>query len=304
MKVGWLVNDQLTGIPGTKTFWHDLLNNINGLVDKTDGYTDYFILADKIEKEITVKSPDYIIRNATYFRYIYAQIKTISLLQDIRMDGLKNMQIDVCKKSVFTVFNSNYSRSFYPEIDNFKIIPLGVDDTKFVDINVTNEERKELNIKDDCILYIGDSSNNPKGFDKVIDLINKTDYNFCLVMKDDFKIDNPRVTVFNKIDHTKLVKIMNSCMLGICTSVIETQHLSGIEAMFTNLPMIATNVGIYYDFIDGKWGHKAESTDDFIRYIEIIKSNTGFYSPREFILGLGLDKKSCMLKWNALINNL
>ena len=37
---GWLVNDCLTCIPGTKTFWHDLLEWIPTLEDKTDFHTD------------------------------------------------------------------------------------------------------------------------------------------------------------------------------------------------------------------------------------------------------------------------
>ena len=32
MKTGWLVNDTLTCIPGTKTIWHDLLENIEGFI--------------------------------------------------------------------------------------------------------------------------------------------------------------------------------------------------------------------------------------------------------------------------------
>ncbi len=32
---GWLVNDLLTSIPIKMTLWHELLDNIDGLVDKT-----------------------------------------------------------------------------------------------------------------------------------------------------------------------------------------------------------------------------------------------------------------------------
>ena len=44
MKVGWLINDCLTTIPGTKTFWHDLLDWIPNLEDKTLGYTSFLTL--------------------------------------------------------------------------------------------------------------------------------------------------------------------------------------------------------------------------------------------------------------------
>lgn len=58
MKKGWLVNDFLTCIPGTKTFWHDLLEWIPGLTDKCFPYP---ILADTIERLGVESPPDYII---------------------------------------------------------------------------------------------------------------------------------------------------------------------------------------------------------------------------------------------------
>jgi len=61
-KIGWLVNDQLTAIANTRTFWHDLLDWFPNLQDKCNGYTNYSVLADNIEsinertkKELTQK---------------------------------------------------------------------------------------------------------------------------------------------------------------------------------------------------------------------------------------------------------
>ncbi len=68
MKIGWLVNDTLTCIPGTKTFWHDLLEWLPTLKDKCNGYTPFNLLPYNIEKDYAIEKPDYIIRNATYFR--------------------------------------------------------------------------------------------------------------------------------------------------------------------------------------------------------------------------------------------
>ena len=48
-KRGWLVNDQLSAIPGVLTFWHDLLNWFPNLEDKTNGCTPYSQLANKVE---------------------------------------------------------------------------------------------------------------------------------------------------------------------------------------------------------------------------------------------------------------
>ena len=46
MNSGWLVNDTLTCIPGTITFWHNLLEWFPELLDKTNGYTNYINLAN------------------------------------------------------------------------------------------------------------------------------------------------------------------------------------------------------------------------------------------------------------------
>jgi glycosyltransferase involved in cell wall biosynthesis len=300
MKTGWLVNDTLTCIPGTKTFWHDLLENIPGLEDKTFGYTPYHLLADKIKLEATMKGiPDYIIRNATYFGPISIPTKTISLVQDATGDS---MQIHVCNSSTLTVFNSPYTASLYkykiftPAV----IVPLGVDFDYF---KPCDSYEQELGILPDSILFVGANNVNPKGFDKVLDLINNTGFNFCLVMKDDYKLDHPRVKVFNRVDQETMVKIYNSCKVLICTSTVETQHLSGIEAAACNLPIVATNVGVYFDKKNGLWGRKVID-GDFISNINFIFENYNDFQPRQFFLENGYDKKSCMNKWKDLVNNL
>lgn len=300
MKTGWLVNDTLTCIPGTKTFWHDLLETITGLEDKTFGYTPYPLLADKIKLEATLKGiPDYIIRNATYFGPISVPVKTISLLQDATGDP---MQLHVCNSSTITVFNSPYTASLY----KYKIftptitIPLGVDFDYF---KPSENFSQQMGILPDSILFVGANNNHPKGFDKVLELIENTNYNFCLVMKDDFKIDHPRVKVFNRVDQETIIKIYNSCKLLICTSTIETQHLSGIEAAACNLPLVATNVGVYYGLSDGEWGRKVLN-DDFISNIKYVFENYDKFQPRKFFLEKGYDKKSCMNKWKELVETI
>ena len=82
-KKGWLVNDCLTCIPGTTTLWHDLMDWFPGLEDKTNGYTNYNILAETIEKMYneTENKPDYIIRNGTYFRKMNIDVPTFALIQ-------------------------------------------------------------------------------------------------------------------------------------------------------------------------------------------------------------------------------
>ena len=84
-----LVNDCLTTIPGTRTFWHDL----------QDWFYMKFI-GGPYEHLAGIASPDLdatlIIRNATYFGPISTKVPQISLLQDIITEGpLRKMQDDV-----------------------------------------------------------------------------------------------------------------------------------------------------------------------------------------------------------------
>ena len=294
---GWLVNDTLTCIPGTKTFWHDLLDNVDGLEDKCNGYTPYNILTNKIvEYSMSEGKPDYIVRNGSFFPTIPIGVPTISLLQD-----LNHGRMDVCNSSSVVVFNSLYTKTHYPQVTSrTEIIPLGIDFNQF---KPSKSFQQDLGILDNSILFIGSSQNHPKGFDKVLELINNTDYNFCLVMKDNFTMDHPRVKVFNRIPHEVLVKVMNSCSLLICTSVVETQHLAGIEAAACNLPLVTTDVGVYYGKEDGEWGVKVLDGNFKVK-VDYVMDNLNNFSPRKHFLELGYDKPSCMNKWNKLIKSI
>ena len=108
--VGWLVNDTLTCIPGTKTFWHFLLDMISDLQDKTNGYTSFDQLANNIENNLNQTKPKYIIRNATYFRKLNTDTYTISILQDnhSKTEHILNEQKDVLNNSNLVIVNSNY----------------------------------------------------------------------------------------------------------------------------------------------------------------------------------------------------
>jgi len=297
MATGWLVNDCLTCIPGTKTFWHDLLEWIPGLVDKTNGFTSFVRLARRIEEEAQSRMPDYIIRNATFFGRINLTCKQISLLQDYYEGNAQ--QVDVCNHSAVTVFNSNYTFSKYRDLITTcrtEIIPLGVDFDLF---KPTGE--RHPGVLPNSILFVGAANNYPKGFDVIRNLIDTTDYNFCLVMKDDFRMSHPRVKVFNKVGHDELVKIYNSCEMVICSSVVETLHLVSIEAGACGLPIITTNVGGLCGVPSSVWGLKVID-GNYVECIEQIRNNRSLFSPREFLLKLGFDKDTCKERWLKLIN--
>jgi glycosyltransferase involved in cell wall biosynthesis len=292
---GWLVNDKLTAIPNTRTFWHDLLDYIPGLKDKTGGNTPFKMLVQHIEDCARHEGlPDYIIRNASYFNRIPLLVPTISVLQDIG-----RARIDVCNASTVVVCNSSYTKSHYQNVIHapIEIIPLGIDFDFFHSSNACNEK---YGILDNSILFVGSSLSHPKGFDTIRKLIETTSYNFCLVMKDNFEMNHPRVRVFNKVSQNAMREIMNSCRLLVCTSVVETQHLAGLEAAACGLPLVVTNVGAYYDLQDGDWGCKVVD-DNFISCIEYVMQNTSIFSPRTFFLNRGFDKPTCMQKWNTLI---
>lgn len=298
-QVGWLVNDCLTTIPGVRTFWHDLLEWFPGLEDKTGGYTKFELLADKVEKEAILNSPpDYIIRNATFFRPLRIKTKQIVFLQDHYEDLQRLTQLEVCNGANVVVFNSDFVCDAYKSSIHkpYHVIPIGVD----FDFFTPSDNRKEYDI-----VYVGDSSVNPKGFDIIERLIKRTKYKFALVMKDDFNIEHERVKVFNKIDHVALRYILRRSKILLCTSKVETLHLAGVEAMACDIPIVATPVGIYKNFtMGGSWGAKVNPKllyDDFNETLEWVIENYDIFKPRQFALDNKLDKHSCKLCWLNLI---
>lgn len=306
---GWLVNDRLTCIPGTKTFWHDLLSWFPLLEDKTAGYTDYSVLADRIESQLKLYKPDYIIRNGSYFRIIHTDVKTITLIQDVQHGHLLKNQLDVINKSTVVVFNTNYVYQKYINYispsTNVKICPLGVNFDFFKPLT----ERNPV-VLPNSIIYIGASTNYPKGFNTLLNIIHSMpDQNFCLVMKDDFSIngipleDRNRVRIFNKVNQENVRVLINSCIVAVCTSYEETQHLSGIECAACNIPIVARMVGVYYDNKDDhRWGKLADDSN-FVDMLRYVISNRNKFSPRECFI----EKYStivCRKNWNDIIDSL
>jgi glycosyltransferase involved in cell wall biosynthesis len=303
-KVGWLVNDCLTCIPNTKTIWHFLLEDNEWLLDKTNGYTNYSYLPDIIENNFALdeEKPDYIIRNATFFRPLKIPVKTISLLQDPYEVGtqLFKNQIEVCNQSDYVVFNSEYTKEKYqPHIQSkSKVIPVGTDDNLFRDKGY----KKDKN----TIIYIGSTNEEFKGFSMVRSLIDSTQYNFILVMKDDFELHHPRVQVYNKINQDDLANLINMSDVLICTSKKETLHLAGIEAAFCNTPVVANDTGIYSSLRDIQGWGKVVKEYSLLCYNETIKEviNSQELKPREIMNSMGLSIGECQKKWKQLIHQL
>lgn len=308
-KNGWLVNDCLTCIPGTNTFWHNLLEWFPKLVDKTNGHTNYSILASTIEHQLSILAkPQYIIRNGSYFRKINTNVKQISLIQDCTPQ-LFNEQINVINNSHVAIFNTQYVyKKYINQIKNnvlVKICPLGVDFQYFKQL-----DHRHNDVLPNSLIFIGASTNYPKGFNIMLDIINKMDnQNFCLVMKDDFNISQinqnvrHRVKIFNRVNQETVRLLINSCVAAICTSYEETQHLSGIECAACNIPIVAREVGAYYDNKDDvRWGCSANDSN-FVEKIKYVLENKSTFAPREcFIEKYSLE--ICKQNWIDIVDGL
>jgi len=305
---GWLINDCLTCIPGTTTFWHNLLDWLPDLQDKTNGYTDYSVLAGRIEQELAQAAvkPAYLIRNGTYFRRMNTDVPTISLIQDVTVDA---RQLEVMNSSQMVVFNSKYVYDNYKSRLSDKvpvrICPLGVDFDFFKPIGDRNPE-----VLPNSILFIGASTTYPKGFNVMMDIMNTmTDQNFCLIMKDSFSLSQvpdatrPRVRVFNRIPAHDVRTIINSCAVAVCPSFEETQHLSGIECAACNIPIVARAVGVYYDNRDSQeWGLLADN-HTFVDRLRYVRDNLAKFRPRDcFIKHYSTDQ--CKKNWVDIVSTI
>jgi len=299
-KEGWLVNDCLTCIPNTKTFWHDLLDWFPNLKDKCDGYTDYSILAQKIES--IPKRPDYIIRNGSYFRKLNIDVPTFSLIQDTMENPT---QTEVINHSTCAVFASKQTYNIYKNRINPKNVRIIEQSSDFNFFKPISERHPD--VFPNSIIFIGDSSNGKKGFHRVLNLIETMrDFNFCLVMKDDTTLDiipehnRNRVRIFNRVDRNTVRLLINSCVCAICTSGNEEGHFAGIEIGACDIPMISRPMGCYLDRInDQSWG-LISSDEDFSTKIKYVANNRELFSPRKYY-SKEYTLERCREKWTSLI---
>jgi len=304
-KIGWLVNDHLTCIPNTRTFWHDLLDWFPNLQDKC--YADFSVLADITESMFDLTSPnerpDYIIRNGTYFRKLNIDVPTFCLIQDTRDDPV---QTEVINSSTCVVFASKQTYNLYKD----RINPLNVrviEQSSDFDFFKPISERHP-GVLPNSIIFIGDSSHEKKGFHRVLNLIETMpDFNFCLVMKDNTTIDvipshsRDRVRIFNRVDRDTVRLLINSSVCAICTSGNEEGHFAGIEIGACNIPMVARPMGCYLDRKDDKtWGLIAND-EDFLETIRYVVKNHHLFSPREYY-SKEYTLERCHEKWASLIN--
>jgi glycosyltransferase involved in cell wall biosynthesis len=87
----------------------------------------------------------------------------------------------------------------------------------------------------------------------------------------------------------------------LCTSTIETQHLSSIEAGACNIPVVTTNVGIHYNKNGDGWGEKipdGASGKDIAELLD--KALSSEYQTRNKFIEFEYNRKSCKEKWVKL----
>ena len=309
---GWVVNDTLSPLPGQHTIFSDLLRWFSDLRELTNSGL-YCGLPERVEFEFqktpVAMRPDYIIRNATYFRPLRFEIPTVSFLQDVAFGLERVQQIDVCRRSTKVVTNSDFTASEYPELDDVEVIPIGVDTERFrpSPISPTALQRK-WGILPDSICFVG-SGHHVKGFQLLVNLIANTRLNYCLVFKDDQRVENPRVRCFNRLNPDELAEVMSACVAGICTSLRETQHMAGLEMGMCGLPLLTTNVGAYWNRESGPWGM---SVEDF----ELLKALPAWMKvavecdlaqrraeARSYWINEGFTQKACRDRWAAVLDS-
>lgn len=291
---GWLVNDRLTAIPGTRTFWHHLLDGVPGLIDKTTG--KYPGLVESVEHDAAREQPDYIIRNAAYFRWLNVECPVISLVQDVLQGFQRDVLIEACAASRIVVFNSEYTREQYPELNSadYRIIPLGTDETIFRPVEPDSD------IPDGSVLWVG-SGHPVKGFDLAYELADESHRPWIFVMKDDAVVPIDGAAVYRSITQERLAAIASACAVGVCTSRQETQHLAGIEMGMCGLPLVTTNVGVYHNRPSGSWGEQTKTDwhGAIERCAKMDGAKAALYWREE---GFGL--ANCMSMWNTTVRAL
>lgn len=292
----WIVNDYLTCIAGTETFWH-LLLSIEGTVDKTG--KSFRVLADSIEND--PEFCDLIIRNASFFRRIRRDCKQIAFLQDIAED--KERQINVCKNADCVVFNSHFTRSAYDDylsmFERVEVIPIGVNEGLFKP--TAGGSLFDNGFK--TAIFVGDL-NVTKGGELFRAIVrNNRHINFIYVSKMGCRINEPNVKNFpGGINEIGMARLYNFADFSIMCSPVETLHLASIEAALCGKPVIGTRTGWLADNFSDECGVIVDryTVEAFSAAIEEVSHE--YFSPREHILSTPYVWANCKASWEALID--
>lgn len=252
-----LVNDMMSALPDHRTFWHDLqdwfkcefLGNDFGALAADAGE----LIASQVTNPYGL-----VIRNASWFGPIPGNTPTISLLQDIAESGpIRDMQNAVIRLSRSVVFNSAFTHSKYwtsqPPYPGTAghVIPLPVDFDTFEPGNHMGLQQA-YSLPDGAVMWIGASegpAGHIKGFDTFVRIVRANPHvPFVGVFKDAMpEYAPPNLRMYARLTHAELARLIGACRVGLCTSLMETQHLAGIEMGACGLPLVVPNVGTYWN---------------------------------------------------------
>ncbi len=289
----WIVNDLLTCIPGTRTFWH-LLLEIDGTVDKTG--TPYSRLGKVIEED--PGECDLIIRNATFFPPIKRDCKQIAFLQDSYEDNTQQKQ--VVDAATHTVFNSQYTKNRFG--GDGDVIPIGVNQEIFKPMAQWRPDDQIFQRIGRVGIFVGDynTTKNTRLFEELAK--SKSYLHFIYVSKSGHRINLPNVENYaGGVDEQAMARLYNRADFCIYTSPVETLHLTSVEAALCGTPVIGTNTGWLADFHDNEVGIRVDvpNFDNFNKAIDELLENS--YSPREYMLTTPYTWDNCKKEWEQLI---
>lgn len=283
-------------VSNEEVFWSILQKNIPECIGI--GTADLDI---PIETKLAEIKPSLVIQNANLGKV--SNYKTISFLQDPALEMKKHFEsfqtrirakirgretlTTRLKKQIESfegstrVTNSNYMVNMYKKYGDFHVIPMGVDNDLFRPLD-KKEMRKKYGIPPDSKVNIFVGSTHPvKGFSKIQKMIQDDSRIFwILVLKDVSMPAGHNYAVFHKVPHSQLVELYSCADLCVSRSVTESFGLAMVEAMFCDVPVDTTKVGVFWDW------------------------QPDFLHPRKSAFDFGLDKNTWMNRWKGLVDSL
>ncbi|MBU4023149.1 glycosyltransferase, partial [Patescibacteria group bacterium] len=260
-----------------------------------------------IENYIKQYSPDILIFNSIFGDIrIPENIKKIVILQDnfLAMKKVLPGKLRRIASKVIKLGNDFYSQNIIKQESALSdadlivavsqniadwygvkadIIPIGVDSNLFKPMEKMFLRKKYgIPLNGLVKIYVG-SAHSVKGWDILKKEIksDKDDF-YILVFKDEKVREMPfkNIKVFNRVSQQSLSELYNCADVYIGRSRVESLWLTPIEAMFCNVPIDVSNVGIFAD-----WHPENKN-------------------PRKEAFKRGLSREEMIIKWEKVISDL
>jgi len=211
----------------------------------------------------------------------------------------------------FSKEDANELKQYYPIKSKIKIVPNGIDITKFcANKEIRNKYRKINNVSDEFVLIFVGHEFERKGLDLIIESLKYLDNNIILwvvggndnliskyfKLAKKFKVDE-RVTFFGV--QKDINGYINAADAMVLASSIEPWGLVGLEAMSTGKPLISTQThGVKEYLIDGINGFFVKSkAKDISNKIKLLHSSKDLY----FKLSKNARKTAEKYSWKYIV---